>query len=63
MLSIQIAPEIERRLRTAADRLQVPVDDLAAALLRDFVAEPDPEFENAVRLVIEKNQELYRRLA
>lgn len=63
MLSIQIAPEIEIRLRSAADRLHVAVDDLAAALVRDFVAEPDPEFESAARHVLEKNQELYRRLA
>lgn len=62
-LSIQLPDDAERRLREAADRLQVPVADLAAAAVRDFVTTSDDDFERAARRVLEKNRELYRRLA
>lgn len=62
-LSIQLPDDAERRLREAANRLQVPVADLAAAAVRDFVTAPAEDFDRAARLVLEKNRELYRRLA
>jgi hypothetical protein len=62
-LSIQLPDDAERRLRDAANRLQVPVAELAAAAVRDFVTAPAEDFDRAARLVLEKNRELYRRLA
>ena len=62
-LSIQLPEEAERRLREAATRLQVPVADLAAAAVRDFVTVPSEEFEQAAKRVLDTNRELYRRLA
>ena len=62
-LSIQLPDDAERRLKEAATRLNVPVADLAAAAVRDFVTGPAEDFEQAARRVLEKNQELYRRLA
>lgn len=62
-LSIQLPDDAEQRLRAAAERLNVPVDQLAAAAVRDFVTRPTVEFEDAARRVVEKNRELYRRLA
>ncbi len=62
-LSIQLPEEAEKRLRAAAERLNVPADVLAAAAVRDFVTQAAPEFEEAAHRVLEKNRELYRRLA
>ena len=62
-LAIELPEDAERRLRAAADRLNVPVDVLAAAAIRDFVTQPAPEFDEAARRVLDKNCELYRRLA
>ena len=62
-LSIQLPDDAERRLKEAASRLNIPVAALAAAAVRDFVTAPAEEFEQAARRVLEKNQELYRRLA
>lgn len=62
-LSIQLPDDAERRLKEAANRLHVPVADLAAAAVRDFVTGPAEEFERAAQRVLEKNRELYRRLA
>jgi predicted transcriptional regulator len=62
-LSIRLPEEAERRLQEAAKRLNVPVADLAAAALQDFVTGPTDEFDDVARRVLEKNKELYRRLA
>ena len=62
-LSIQLPDDAERRLKEAASRLNVPVAVLAAAAVRDLVTAPTEEFEQAARRVLEKNRELYRRLA
>ena len=62
-LSIRLPDEAERRLRAAAARLQIPVDALATAALQDFVTGPPADFEAAAQRVLEKNRELYRRLA
>lgn len=61
-LSIHLADETERRLREAADRLNVSVDQLAAAV-RDFITQPAPDFDATATNVIDINRELYRRLA
>ena len=62
-LSVNLPTDAERRLAEVAKRLNVPVQDLAAAAIRDLLAEPSEEFERAARRVLEKNRELYRRLA
>ena len=62
-LSIQLPDDAERQLREAAQRLNVPVDQLAAAAVRDFVTQPAADFDDAARRVLAKNGELYRRLA
>lgn len=62
-LLIQLPEDAERRFREVAERLQVPVDQLAAAAVRDFVAQPVADFDAAARHVLDKNRELYRRLA
>jgi predicted transcriptional regulator len=62
-LSIQLPDDAERRLREVAKRLNIPVDQLAAAAVRDFVTQPAADFEQAANRVLDKNRELYRRLA
>ena len=62
-LSIQLPDDAERRLREVALRLNVPVDQLAAAAVRDFITQPAADFEQAANRILDKNRELYRRLA
>ena len=62
-LSIKLPDDAERRLREAANRLQVPAAELAAAAVAGFVSAPSEEFDRAAQQVLEKNRELYRRLA
>ena len=51
------------RLKQEAARLGVAPDELAKAALTDLLANSDSDFETAARRVLERNSELYRRLA
>jgi len=62
-LSFDLTEAQEHALAEAASRLQVRPEDLAAAVIRDLVALPSAEFDAVARRVLEKNSELYRRLA
>jgi hypothetical protein len=62
-LAFELPPAQAERLRQEAARLGVAPDDLARAALTDLLAARDPDFESAARRVLDKNRELYRRLA
>jgi hypothetical protein len=62
-VSVEITGSQEQALAEVARRLDVPPDELATTAVRDLVAQPGPEFESAASCVLEKNRELYRRLA
>ncbi len=62
-VSVEIPAAVEEQFARAAERLKVSVDELAAAAVRDLVAQPDEAFERAAERVLRKNRELYRRLA
>jgi hypothetical protein len=51
------------KLKQEAQRLGVSPDDLARAAVSDLLAAPDQEFRTAAERVLQKNDELYRRLA
>jgi predicted transcriptional regulator len=57
-------PDAEvKRLEEAARRLHVAPEVLAAAAVHDMVTHDDAEFAGIVKRIMEKNKELYRRLA
>lgn len=62
-LSVEVTGSVEEQLKEAAERLNVSADELAAAAVRDLVAGSDEEFSQVAVRVLEKNRELYRRLA
>jgi hypothetical protein len=62
-LSLTLSAEAERRLAEVAKRLNVPLDQLAAAALQELLAQPAEDFERVAKRLLEKNHELYRRLA
>lgn len=62
-LSVEMTDEQQRRLAKEAKRLNIAVEDLAGAAVRDLLTEPDGEFQQAAKRVLEKNRELYRRLS
>ncbi len=62
-LTIDLSPMQTERLRQEAERLGLAPEELARAAIADLLATPDAEFKRAADRVLQKNEELYRRLA
>ena len=62
-LAIDLSDHQARALAETAARLQVSEADLAAAAVRDLIAQPADDFDAAAQRVLGKNATLVRRLA
>ncbi len=62
-LAIELSDEQAERLREEARRLGVEPEQLALAAVADLITSEGPDFHSAASRVLEKNRELYRRLA
>ena len=62
-ITVEVPSNLEAQLGDVAARLNVSVNDLAEAAVRDLITRPDEDFERAASKVLSKNRELYRRLA
>lgn len=63
VLTLPISETGLEQLRKLAQRAGISPEELARAGLEDWLRQPRPDFEQAARYVLEKNAELYRRLA
>ncbi|OIP32135.1 MAG: DNA-binding protein [Deltaproteobacteria bacterium CG06_land_8_20_14_3_00_44_19] len=63
----RITVEIENSkavlLREKAEKFGLLPDQFVTASIEDLIAQPEPDFEAAMRRVLSKNRELYGRLA
>jgi hypothetical protein len=62
-LEIQLPEQIAVRLQEAAHKLGVSVEVLLQASVEEKLARLDEDFLAAANYVLEKNSELYQRLA
>jgi antitoxin FitA len=62
-IAVDLSPSQADRLRDRAKSLGVAPEDLARAAVADLLANPDDAFRAVAEAVLEKNAELYRRLA
>ena len=62
-LRLDIPDEKAQALEDAARRLGVSVQELLQATIDEALERFDADFERAARQVLDKNAELYRRLA
>jgi hypothetical protein len=63
VVTIPLTEEQFAKLQEKAQRLRVPPETLLAAIVEDLLSRPDEEFLQAMEYVLQKNSELYRRLA
>ena len=62
-ITIRLPDERLSRLREIADTLGITPEELVRLSVAELLAKPDDAFEEAARRVLEKNAELYERLA
>ena len=63
-LQIQLNDEDAARLQSQAEQLGLAVEELASTLLAKSISVPtDEEFDRLSQEILEKNAELYKRLA
>ncbi len=62
-LAFELPPAQAEKLRDEAKRLGLTPEELARAAVVNLLGTPDAEFRAIAARILEKNQELYRRLA
>ena len=62
-ISIRLNEEQSAQLEARARELGVDAQELAQAVVSDLLSRPAEDFDRAAQRVLDKNQELYRRLS
>jgi len=62
-MTIELSTSEAEALQEKAARMGLKVEELAHAAITDLVARAESEFETVAARVLERNAELYRRLA
>lgn len=62
-ITVTLPDDRLRKLKQIADRLKIAPEELVRASVEELLARPEEEFERALEYVLNKNAELYRRLA
>ncbi len=62
-MTLQIDDAKAEALRRMAQRVGLEAEQLLTVTVDDLIGQPDADFDEAVRRVLAKNQDLYQRLA
>jgi predicted transcriptional regulator len=62
-ITVSLSDEQLLKLQETAARFGLSPEDLVRVSLEDLLARPEEDFRTAVEYVLNKNDELYRRLA
>lgn len=62
-LTVTIDDRKAAALKNKAEHYGLPLEDLLAASIENLLIQPEPDFERAMTHVLDKNRELYRKLA
>jgi len=63
VIPIELTPALETRLRHEAQQLGIPPEMLARLAVEDLLERQQQDFREAAQRVLDKNRELYERLA
>ncbi len=63
VVTISLTETQWKKLQEKAQRLRVAPEVLLRATLEDLLTRPEEDFRRTVEYVVQKNTELYRRLA
>jgi hypothetical protein len=62
-ITVEIDDSKALLLRKKAEQFGISPDQFVTASIEDLIGQPEPAFDEAMRKVISKNKELYKRLS
>ncbi|MBI5348010.1 MAG: DNA-binding protein [Chloroflexi bacterium] len=62
-ITITLPDDRLQKLKELSSFFRISAEDLIRVSIEDLITRPDEEFERIVEYVLEKNAELYKRLA
>ena len=62
-ITVTVSDDRMAKLKELAGRFSISPEDLVRVSIDELLARPDEAFEKAAEYVLNKNSELYRRLA
>ncbi|MEK7440147.1 MAG: DNA-binding protein [Chloroflexota bacterium] len=62
-ITITLPDDRLQKLKELSSFFRISTEDLIRVSIEDLITRPDEEFERIVEYVLEKNAELYKRLA
>ena len=62
-ITVTLSDDRLAKLKNIAERYNVTLEDLVKVTIDEFIAQPDEAFQKAAQHILNKNSELYRRLA
>ena len=62
-ITVEIEDSKAALLQERAKKIGLLPEQFVNAYIDDLIAQPEPQFEDAMRRVLAKNKELYKRLA
>jgi len=62
-ITVEIEDSKATILKEKARKFGLLPDQFVTASIEDLISQPDPDFETAMRKVLSKNKELYKRLS
>lgn len=62
-ITITVSDDRLQQLREVASRLKIAPEELVRASLEELLMRPEEDFRRALAYVLDKNAEVYRRLA
>lgn len=62
-ITVQLDDSKAALLHEKAQKYGLTPDQFVSASIEDLLSQPEPDFEEAVKKVLSKNKELYKRLA
>ncbi len=62
-ITVALSDDLMNKLEDLAKRHNVAPEDLVRASVEELVGSPEEAFQDALNYVLDKNKELYKRLA
>jgi hypothetical protein len=62
-ITVQLDDSKAALLQEKAEKYGISLGEFVTASIEDLLTQPEPEFDAAMRKVLSKNRELYKRLA